>query len=57
MKRDSFTKVFKQGKKQTETTNYYRDGKLHATMVITRMREDWKPLLSTKYVCNSKLSK
>lgn len=38
MKKDSFTEVYKHGMKETETTYYYRDGKLHAKLVITRMR-------------------
>lgn len=38
MKRESFTKIFRLGKKETETTTYYRDGKKHAILCITRMR-------------------
>ena len=38
MKRENFTEVFKQGSKQTETTRYYRDGKLHAMLAITTKR-------------------
>ena len=36
MKRENFTEVFKQGSKQTETTRYYRDGKLHAILCVTK---------------------
>ena len=38
MKRESFTKIFRMGNKETETTTYYRDGKKHAILAITRMR-------------------
>lgn len=45
MKKESFTKIFRLGNKETETTTYYKDGKKHAILCITRMRQDWKPLL------------
>lgn len=32
---------------QTETTTYYKDGKVKAILSITRTREGWKPLLKT----------
>lgn len=35
------------GFKQTETTTYYKDGKVKAVLSITRTREGWKPLLQT----------
>ena len=38
MKKENITKVFKSGSKQTETTHYYRDGKLHAILCVTKDR-------------------
>lgn len=38
MKRESFTKIFRMGNKETETTTYYKDGKKHAILCITRCR-------------------
>lgn len=38
MKKETFTSLYKQGSKETETTTFYRDGKKHAILAITRMR-------------------
>ena len=40
MKRESFTKIFRMGDKETETTTYYNDGKKHTILCITRCRYD-----------------
>ena len=39
------TTTFKKGKRHTQTTTYYKDGKVKAILSITTIRKEWKPLL------------
>ena len=39
------TTTFKKGKRHTQTTTYYKDGKVKAILSITTIRKEWNPLL------------